>query len=202
MLSVWNPILSQGKETRPLSCWMTSCLTLHQIHSLTWHMACTAQEDKRNYVSAFPHGMWWGRCQLGGLTTGRVAVCCGQDLITRFCVFPNTKDTLIKPHHPGGPQCPGFAPRTTRCSLAKKWCLCDPMSFSSSQNNVSALNSEWKLLRMHPGKPLHIKNRSYPEWTLPVFTPPRKPSVGRHPRCRIWPEDDGVSISKAPGLEF
>lgn len=201
MLSVWNPILSQGKETRPLSCGMTSCLTLHQIHSLTWHMVCTAQEDKRNYVSAFPHGVWWGRCQLGGLTTGRVAICCRQDLSTRFCVFPNTKDKPIKPHHPGGPQCPGFTPRTTRSPLAKKWCLCDPMSFSSLQNNVSALNMEGKLLRMHPGEPLHIKNRSYLEWTLPVSTLPRKP-VGRHPRCRIWPEDEGVSISKAPGLEF
>ena len=76
MLSVWNPILSQGKETRPLNCWMTSCLTLHQIHSLTWHMACTAQEDKRNRLSALPPGLLWKRCQLGVLTTACVAVQC------------------------------------------------------------------------------------------------------------------------------
>lgn len=61
-------------------------------------MACTAQEDKRNYVSAFPHGVLWERCQLGGLTTGCVAIRYRQDLGTRFYVFPNTKDKGIKPH--------------------------------------------------------------------------------------------------------
>lgn len=65
MLSVWNPILSQGRETRPLNCWMTSCLTLHQIHSLTWHMARTALKDKRNCISAFPPGVSWKRSQQG-----------------------------------------------------------------------------------------------------------------------------------------
>lgn len=39
-------------------------------------MACTAQEDKRNRLSALPPGLLWKRCQLGVLTTACVAVQC------------------------------------------------------------------------------------------------------------------------------
>lgn len=192
MLSVWNPILSQGKETRPLSCWMTSCLTLHQTHSLTWHMACTAREDKRNYVCL---SSW---CVMGEMPAWRADHrACGHSLRAgprhKVLCFSKYKGQTVKATPPWW---------TTRCPLAKQWCLCYLMSFSSLQNNVSALSSEWKLLRMHPGEPLHVKNRSYPEWVLPVSPLPQKPSVGRHPHCRIRPEDERVSIFKAPGLEF
>lgn len=50
-----------------------------------------------------------------------------------FCVFfPKYKGQTVK----ATPPC-----WTTRCPLAKQWCLCCPMSFSSLQSNVSALNS-------------------------------------------------------------
>ena len=166
MLSVWNPILSQGKETRPLNCWMTSCLTLHQIRSLTWHMACTAQENKRNCISALPCGVLQRRCQSG----------CWPQHVWPFsvmvCISPNTEDKEMSPAPgcwtsvprasppPGRGDVPGQ--RNDIFLLFAKWCSCLKMKVVENAPWWSTPHREQVLSRVGIAWSLSLKFCSNP----------------------------------------
>lgn len=182
MLSVWNPILSQGKETRPLNCWLTSCLTLHQIHSLTWHMACTAQEDEKSYLY-FPS---WRVTEVMPVWCADHSTCGHSTQWSVFFQIQKTKEYCQ--HHPLVLQCPGPSPSQDWQMFPSK----EMVFFSFLPNDAYVLILKCKWLRMHPGDTLHIKNRSYQEWVLPEPPPPdlcpipSTPPTSPTPRSLQW----------------
>lgn len=188
--------------------WMVSCLTLHQIHSWTWHMASPTQEDRG--MIAFPHSTLGKRGQLGGLTTGRVAIRYRQDVGTTFWVFPSTKDRWLSQHHHAGLWRTRLPPMTMRCFLADEMVPLLPV-FLLFAKCCCCVHFRYDFVKDAPGDPVHIGNMSYQKWMLPEPPPSLREAcsgqrAGDRALCSIrgvsltrrW----GVSNSKAPGLKF
>ena len=156
--------------------------------------------DKLSYTSSDPlinltHGLYGsGRqeksylCFPSWRVTGEMPVWCADHSTCGHSVqwsvfFQIQKTKEYCQHHPTGLQCPG--PPHPHSHDWQMFPGREMVSFSFLPNDAYVLILKCKLLRMHPGDTLHIKNRSYQEWVLPEPPPPdlsplpspREPSV-------------------------